>query len=108
MSERKELAQKIANFIIENNLAQVFGGEVGKSLNKKGYSVSFSLPRTLDGCVTVFNLNYILVQSEGPSGDGNQLFDSLENVLNYLKSRWIEFDRVKAGNVPRKPVKNNQ
>lgn len=105
MSERSELAQKIANFICENNLAQVFGGDVQKSLNGRGYTVAFSLPRTLDGCVTVYNINYILVQSEGPSGDGNQLFDCLENVLKYLEYRWIKFDRVKADSIPRKPSK---
>lgn len=107
MSKRSELAKRLADFINENNLAQVLGGDVTQDDNRKGkpYVIMFSKLRNLDGVVTVFSEKFIHVKYRTRYGnvpqDGSYVFESEENVVKFLRLAFIELDD-KAMEVPMK------
>jgi len=99
MSERSEIAQRIADFIIKNNLAQIFGGEVRQSNDKKYYSIGFSIARYVDGEVRVYGPKFILIKSVGPLSSGDKILTSEENAINYLKFQFVEANETEADKI---------
>ena len=99
-SGRKEIAEAIAAFIRENDLAQVFGGDVDLANNfsrpGKHYSVLLSRRSTLDGVVRVFSPARIHVMTKGPLGFGSTTFTSGEQAIEFLRLAFVEFDRAAA------------
>ena len=107
MSERRDIAQRIAKFIVEHNLAQVFGGEVSQDPSRRSYNVGMSICRILDGHVKVFGPKFILVTSVGPAGDGMRVYMSEADAMAYLEARWVLWDQEKANKVPFKAGKSS-
>lgn len=108
-SERRPVAERIAAFILDNDLANPFGGDVAlkQSGKRKFYSVSFSRPAVLDGQIEVYSPKFILVQAQGrlaQAGD-QRVFESEENALRYLRLAFVEFKFDEALLVPTKPPK---
>lgn len=102
-SPRSQAAETIQSFILDNDLAQVFGGDIayGPGDRKIYREIGFSLRSTLDGSVRVFSATKIEVRSEGSHGDGVVTFGTVESVLAYMKARWVDFDQEAADAVPR-------
>ena len=92
MSKREEVAQELADFIIENNLCNPFGGTVNKAKNeftkRTYYSVLFSRPAILDGEVQVYGEKFIRIISFGPAGGPPEVLRSKEGALNFLKEKF--------------------
>ena len=107
MSARAEVAERIADFINEKHLAQVFGGEVSQSGDKRYYSILCSLPRTLDGFIRVYSPKFILIQLQGPLADGEHsaVYESEQDAISFLHALLIDFDRDAAYAIPTKPTK---
>ena len=98
MSERSEIAGRIAEKIIEWRLTAPFGGDVEKS--GRYYGVLFARPRTLDGLVRVYGPKFIMVETSGPLGLGRSIFESEEAAVDFIRLAFVELDREKAWNIP--------
>lgn len=108
MSARSNASQQILDFLDANGLCNVYGGDNGYGPGKKYRYVLFDKPATLDGEVRVYGPKFIQVLSAGPLGDGegnDQVFESVENTIEYIKARWVDLDSEAAAAVPRKPEK---
>jgi hypothetical protein len=81
-SAREQLAERFAAFVRENDLCQVFGGDVTRSKDRRAYCVLFSRRRTLDGLIQVYSPTFILVET---SRLGREKFDSEAKAIDYLK-----------------------
>jgi hypothetical protein len=103
MSPRAEIAQRIATFVLENDMAQVFGGDVVKS--GRYYEIGFSLRRTLDGSVRVYGPKFIQVAYGGSYGRDSKVFDSEANAVEFLRLAFVKFDMAAADDVPVKGEK---
>lgn len=99
-SPRHQLAQRIANFILESRLANPFGGEVTQ--HGRYYSVLMSIPRSLDGEVRIYGPKFIHVRLVGPlSHIGSDfVFESEANALAFLKAWLVDFDSEAALAIP--------
>lgn len=87
MSERNDACQQIATAIIENNLANPFGGDVEQSGDRRAYYTAFSVPAILDGTVKLYSPKFILVQCQGrlaPGGSYEAVFTSVENAIEAI------------------------
>jgi len=103
-SPRADLADRIARFINDYRLNNPFGGDVtiGGEGRRKYRAILFAIPRSLDGLVRVYSPSFILVETSGPRGDGQHVFESEENVIDYIRKRWVENDPEGADEVPRR------
>lgn len=107
MSKRSELAQRLADFVNENSLAEVLGGDVNQDDNRKGkpYVIVFSKRANLDGVITVFGEKFIHVKYRSRYGnvphDGCHVFESEDNIREFLRLAFVEFSD-KAMEVPMK------
>lgn len=102
-SERAQAAQRIAAFLVENGLCQVFGGTVAR--HGRYYAVAFSLRRTLDGEVRVYSPRFIQVLMRGPAalvGSGSDVFESETTVIDFLRLAFVEHRHDEAKMVPRR------
>lgn len=114
MSERKEAAKRIAQFIIESKLAQPYGGDVEQdsSLKGKPYTVGFSYPRYVDGYVVVYSPSWILVEFQTAYRDlppkDRVVFESVENAIAFIKLAFVEVNGEEAMKVPQKAKRNKQ
>jgi hypothetical protein len=98
VSERQLIADKFADFIIENDLNNPYGGDV--VLDKSGkvpcYKILFSKPRVLDGVVSVYSKNWIQVkfqtQYRALPAKQSLVFKSVENALLFIKLAFIDLD----------------
>lgn len=106
-SERQQVAQRIATFICENNLAQVFGGDVQQSADKRYYGVGLSIARLLDGEVRVYSPSYIYVGLDGPMvhGAGQRVYGSADDAIRYLDLLCVKCRGEEAEQVPQKQTK---
>lgn len=109
-SPRHQLAERISKFVCENDLTQPYGG--GITLSKQGrphYSVLFCRPRTLDGLVSVYSHNFIVVQyhtaARSMPPDDRRVFESEENLFKFLRLAFVEFKADEALAVPVKEKK---
>lgn len=104
MSARQELAQRIADFIRTNNLTTPYGGDVAKHGNH--YTVLFSYPRNVDGAVNVYGPKFIQVtwmtQYRDLTRQGNRVFESESNAVDFIDKAFITLDFDRAMAVPHK------
>jgi len=107
MSARSDTAQRIADFINDNDLAQVFGGEVSQSGDKRYYSILCSLPRILDGFIRVYSEKFILIQLAGPlaHGEYSAVYTSEADAVAFLQALLVDHDEDAAYAIPTKPTK---
>lgn len=106
MSKRSELAEHMAEYVRDNNLDLVFGGDVSRTSDRRGYVVLFSRPRTLDGSITIYSEKFILIRFAGPAyGSDGLVFDSESNALKFMELAFVECDFEAALDVPTKPAK---
>ena len=113
ISERHSIANRIALFIIENRLASPYGGAVtlSKVTKRPCYTVAFSVPRVLDGTVSVYAPNFINVRwitgyRDLPHED-TVVFTSEADAINFLRLAFVEgkYDEALAiPTLPRKPA----
>jgi hypothetical protein len=102
MSARAEVAQRVADFITENNLAQVYGGDVVQG--KRYRSVGLSLARYLDGEVRIYGPAFIQVLLAGPvaHGEVRRVYATEDSALAFLRALLIDHDEDAAYAVPTK------
>jgi hypothetical protein len=95
-SARQELAERIADFINENEINSPFGGDV--SLYRGGkvpcYVTAFAKPRVLDGTVSVYSPKFIQVRYQTgyrqlPASD-SIVFSSEADALTFLRLAFVE------------------
>jgi hypothetical protein len=86
MSERSDLAGRLATIIVEGRMCNPFGGEVTRSADKRSYQVLFAKPRVLDGLVTVYSAKFILIQTDGPMAQLNAVYESEEAATAVLRA----------------------
>ena len=95
-SDRQALAERVAAYIVANELNRPFGGDV--SLYRGGkvpcYVTAFSQPRVLDGTVSIFAPNFIQVRFNTsyralPASD-SRVFTSEQAALDFLRLAFVE------------------
>ena len=96
MSERSEVAEKIAAFIVTNHLCDVYGGSVELSSDKKYRSVGFSKPASLDGEVRIYGPHFIMVRWTARylniPPDGVRIFGSVGDALTFMDLAFLAHD----------------
>jgi len=107
-SERREIAERIAAFIRDNELANPFGGDVDQSSDKRHYGVLMSIPRLLDGQVRVYSPKFIFIGLAGPlSNHGSQfVYDSEQRALDFLRLYLVEHKIEEAMAIPQRPQRS--
>lgn len=109
MSKRGLIADRIANFINENDLNRPLGGEITRGKGRgKPYIIVFMSPANLDGCITIYGEKFIRIEWESRfqsvPNKGSAVFESEENALNFLRLAFVEFDEA-AMEIPTKKEK---
>jgi hypothetical protein len=104
MSARAELAQRIADFVCEHDLAQVYGGDVSSAGRYR--AIGFSRCASLDGEVRVYGPKFIQVLYQTrdhtlPREDA-PVFTSEEHALEFLRLAFVEHDGESALEIPTK------
>jgi hypothetical protein len=105
VSESQQIAERIAEFIIENGICNPYGGSVSEeNKNGKKYkSVAFSQPSNLDGEVRVYNKGFIYIGYQTRYGGlphhGNHTFKNEQDTLAFLKAAFVDFDFDKANSL---------
>lgn len=85
MSERQELAERLAKIVRDWDMVRPFGGDVSKANNH--YDFAFSYPAVLDGFVQVWGENFIRIECQGkwaPSYSFSEVFESEKNAASFL------------------------
>jgi len=104
MSARQELAQRIADFIVNNRLTVPYGGDVNKSGNH--YSVLFAAAAVLDGVVNVYGPKFIQVtyqtQYRALPNRASPVFESESAALDFLNKAFVTRDFDAALAIPTK------
>ena len=112
LSPRNLLAARLAEFICENGLAEVYGGEEKRSEDKRYHHIGFSKRRNLDGEIKVFSEEYIVVSYKTTfrdlPGEDRRLYDSEAAVKEFLKLAFVDLNFRAALAVPQKIVKKRQ
>ena len=102
-SKRESATDIVSDFISFNNLARVYG-DTGLSEDKKYRYVLFSLPRTLDGEVRIYNPNFVAVQYQTAFRDlphrDWRVYKSVDEATEFLRLAFVEFDTDKALEIP--------
>ena len=108
ISPRHQIAEDIAKYIRENNLASPYGGTAYLATlnNKKYYAIGFSYPRAIDGEIAVYSPKFIQVTYQFGVRKGNPVFESKTTALKFIKEAFIEVNWEKANKVPHKPTTN--
>lgn len=111
---RQDILNEIAEFIGDNDLAQVYGCITSAVEGKyKGavicYTATFCKARILDGEVKVYNDKKIEVTYQTGIRDlprhGKHVFDSKERAIEFLQKAFVERDTEAALAIPEKPVR---
>ena len=88
-SERQELAERLAQVIIDTGMTRPFGGHVTKSKSST-YDVMFSMPRTMDGLVRVYSPNFILIMCAGEASPGGgrwrEVYTTEQDAEDFLRA----------------------
>lgn len=85
MSERAQIAERIAETIRELGLTNPFGGDVSRPEGQRYYGILFARPRTLDGLVRVYGPKFILVET---SQTGQEKFESEAEAVAFIREHW--------------------
>jgi hypothetical protein len=109
MSARSELAGRIAAFVCDNQLCQVYGGDVEKC--GRYYGIGISQCRNLDGEIRVYGPRFIQVAFECryhnlPQRD-SRVFTSEADAIEFLRLAFVEYSDD-AMDVPVKPAKGEK
>jgi len=99
-SAREQLAMRISDFVRDNNLAGVYGGDVTLAASKRYYGILIDRPRNMDGIVKVFSPKFIQVIYQTrylslPTSD-SRVFTSERDAINFLKFAFVDLDFDKA------------
>lgn len=104
MSARRELAQRIADFIRDNGMTTPYGGDV--SLQKNYYNVLFSKAAVLDGAVDVWGDKFIQItyetQYRAMPHRGFPVFESEKAAIDFLNKAFVQLDFDAALAIPTK------
>ena len=107
MSARSEAAQKISEKLFEYDLNEVYGINVG--FEGRCYHISFCKARILDGSVRYFGDKFVQVTWQtairAMPQNGNAVFTSAENALEFIRLAFVEFDADAAFAIPQKEKK---
>lgn len=105
MSERSDIAERIAVLFRTNEMTTPYGGDVIKSGPK--YSVLFSKPSILDGVVNVFGPKFIQVTYQTQFRDlpnrDNRVFENEVHAMQFLLEAFVFRNFQAALSVPTKP-----
>ena len=106
-SDRRQIADRFADFIVANDIANPFGGEVHQSADKRVYAIPMSRPRLLDGEVRVYSGRFILIVMYGPLALGGEqrVYASEKDAMNFLRLLLVEHKTDEALAVPTKAPK---
>ena len=104
-SDRRQIANRFAEFIVTNDLANPFGGDVHQSGDKRSYFIGMSRPRLLSGEVRVYSGRFILVLMQGPLARGGEerVYASEQDAMSFLRLLLVEHKPDEALAVPVKP-----
>jgi hypothetical protein len=104
VSAREDLAQRIADVIVQHRLTSPYGGDVNKAGNH--YSVLFSTPRVLDGVVNVYGPKFIQVTYQTQYRDlpnrDNRVFESEQATVEFIEAAFVAHDFQRAVAIPTK------
>jgi len=105
MSERSEIAERIAVLFRTNEMTTPYGGDVIKAGQK--YTVLFSKPAILDGAVNVFGPKFIQVTYQTQFRDlpnrDNRVFETEVDAMTFLLEAFVFRNFQAALAVPVKP-----
>jgi hypothetical protein len=104
ISERNQVANRLATLICEYGLASPYGGDVEQDKRSRGkpYNVAFSRPGDLDGQLSIYSPNFIRFKFLARS-QGQQSFvvESQENAIEVIQGI-AQYDWDTLRKVPRK------
>jgi hypothetical protein len=94
MSARSDLADSIAEQLIDLDLNDAYGVNVGQSHVKgKPYVISFCKARVLDAQVTLYGPKFVLVKWQTAfrdmQRDGQEKFDSVADAMSFIKTSFV-------------------
>jgi len=106
-SERQLACERLATFIRENNLAQVYGGDVSlQRLPRPHYTTAFSICRVLDGSIELYSPTFIcvkwLTQFRDMPHDSKRVFLTVDTALEFLRLAFVEHKFAEALALPHK------
>jgi hypothetical protein len=108
MSERADTFKTVLDFVDSHHLDHIFGAS-GLSDDKKYYYTTLSIARNMDGEVKVYSPKFIQIKWQTRyhilPQSGSLIFDSVDNVLAFLRLAFVEFDEA-ANYVPTKPTRS--
>lgn len=91
MSERSDIAERIAVLFRTHGMTTPYSGDVIKSGQK--YTVLFSMPAILDGAVNVFGPKFIQITYQTQFRDlpnrDNRVFESEKDAFNFLFEAFV-------------------
>ena len=103
-SERAMLADRLAEFIVENNLCEVYGGDAGLGGKGRYRTIGFSHKGTLDGELRVYSPKFIWVRYETAYRDlpkeDTRVFESEKNAVDFLTHAFVTHSASDAHDVP--------
>ena len=92
-SPRAQAAEQIAQFILDNDLCHIYGGESELSGDKRYRSIGFSRRANLDGHVRVYSPTFILVfwltRYQTVEPEGSRKFRSSEHAIAFLCDAFV-------------------
>ena len=107
MSERREIAERLAQHISINGLTTPYGGDVIKNGNK--YTILFSKPAVLDGAINVYGDRFIQITFQTQFRDlpnrASYVYENESNALAFMLNAFVNHDFRTALAVPTKPGK---
>ena len=93
MSSRSDVADKIAETLVELGLNDSYGVNVGKADNNKCYHVTFCKARVLDGAVKFYGPKFVLVSWMTAFRDmphkGTEKFSSVDAAVKFIKESFV-------------------
>ncbi|MCK9267237.1 MAG: hypothetical protein M0P14_00820 [Alkaliphilus sp.] len=99
MSIRKDIMERVEDFVFMNNLCNVYSGN-GISKDKKYRYVLFNKPRTLDGEIRIYGSNFICIKFQTGYRDlpknGWVKFNSIDKALDFMDAAFVKFNMDKA------------
>jgi len=101
-SVRAGIQDRMEKFLNEHGLNEVYGVLTGLNELKNGRKIrtlTFCHARTLDGWIEIWSPNFIRV---GSNQTGHDTFASEEDAIEFIRQRWVNFNREAADKVPRK------
>ncbi len=111
ITARHAVANEVAEVVRELELARVYGGEAKRHESGKCYTVGISIPRTLDGQVSVYGKDYLLVAwtfagAQAPLPyNGTRLLGSVADVREFLRLAFTAHDGAAAMAIPERVAK---